>query len=196
MQYTTKLSVVQLASVRLHALVVSILVLALVGGMPDSQAGWITCLPQVVRVASGRWPRWCGQQRRRGPHHDDGRWLNLPHTCSIPLLRSLLLWVLWQLSGQVGPAWARMVPWGLWLWQSAGVLWPWLHRQPEWQGVSWLLWQGQRLLTVSYLGLGLGRLFQLAGEAACRPFVAEGVEVRSGSMVLGLGCLVCGREES
>jgi transposase-like protein len=89
-----------------------------------------------------------------------------------------------------------MVPWGLWLWQSAGVLWPWLHRQPEWQGVSWLLWQGQRLLMVSYLGLGLGRLFQLAGKGACRPFVAEGVEVRSGSMVLGLGCLVCGREES
>lgn len=46
MQYTTKLSVVQLASVRLHALVVlSIVVLALVEGMPDSQAGWITCLP-------------------------------------------------------------------------------------------------------------------------------------------------------
>ena len=132
MQYTTKLSVVQLASVRLHALVVlSILVLALVEGMPDSQAGWITCPPQVVRVASGRRPRRCGQQGRRGSHHDDGRWLNLLHTCSIPLLRSLLLWVLWQLSGQVGPVWVRMVPWGLWLWQSAGVLWPWLHRQEE-----------------------------------------------------------------
>jgi len=42
MQCITKRSIAQLAQVRLHALiVVSVVVLAVMGPMPDSQAGWI-----------------------------------------------------------------------------------------------------------------------------------------------------------
>ena len=48
MQFTTKRSIVQLAQVRVHTVVVlSILVLALLGRMSDSQAGWIIGPPQV-----------------------------------------------------------------------------------------------------------------------------------------------------
>ena len=51
MKSITKRQIVQLAQVRLHALMVlSILALALAGRMPDSQAGWIACPPQVVMV--------------------------------------------------------------------------------------------------------------------------------------------------
>jgi len=43
-------------------------------------------------------------------------WRHLTHTWHIPLLRSLLLWGLWELSGQVGPAWVRLMPWVVWGW--------------------------------------------------------------------------------
>ncbi len=196
MQCSIKRRIIQLVQVRLHVLVVlSVLVLALVGCMPDSQAGWITCPPAQVTVAPGgrrRRPR--GQPGRGGVSYDSSCWLHLSHTWPIPLVRSLLLWGLWHLSGQVGPVWVWMVPWVLGLWRGVGLLWPWLRHQPEWQGVSWLLWQGQRLLMVSYLGLGLGALFQFVGEAASCPSVREGVDVGQVPMI-GLGCLVCGREE-
>ena len=126
MESITKFSLRQLVAVRLHILVVlSILVLALGGHMPDSEAGWVACPPQVVMMAS----------RRKGPNrsqclghgHADEWWLYLSKTYPIPLLRSLLLWALWQLSGRVGPAWVRMVPWALWLWQVMGGRWPWLR---------------------------------------------------------------------
>ena len=194
MQCSIKRRIIQLAQVRLHVLVVlSLLVLAVVGRMPDSQGGWLTCPPQAVIGVPARRGRGC--KERLDQRHDGRCWLHLLYTWYIPLIRSLLLWVFWHLSGPVGPAWVRMVPLGLWLWQRVGVLWPWLRQQPEWQGVSWLLWQGQRLLMVSYLGLGLGALFRFVGEAACRPSVREGIDVGQVPMAVGLGCLVCGREE-
>ncbi|MFQ5341956.1 MAG: hypothetical protein ACE5F6_10470 [Anaerolineae bacterium] len=93
MQFSTKRAIVQLAKARLHALVVlSILVLALLGRMPESQAGWITCPPQVVMLAA---------EGRRRPRRGMGRpangrprpiqWQHLTHTWHIPLVRSLLL---------------------------------------------------------------------------------------------------------
>lgn len=118
---------------RLHLLVVlSILGLALLSRMPDSQAGWLTCPPPVMMVA----PAGRRHRRRRGlgrghTHPRWARWVHLSETWHIPLLRSLLLWALWELSGQLGPAWVRLVPWGLWLWQSSGVFWPGLRGQPE-----------------------------------------------------------------
>jgi len=47
MQCSIKRRIIQLAAVRLHVLVVlSLLVLAIVGRVPDSQGGWITCPPK------------------------------------------------------------------------------------------------------------------------------------------------------
>ncbi|NIO70577.1 MAG: transposase [Anaerolineae bacterium] len=194
MQCSIKRRIIQLAPVRLHVLVVlSLLVLAMVGRVPDSEGGWLTCPPQAVIGVPAHRGRGCKKGLDQG--RDASYWLHLSHTWPILLVRSLLLWGLWHLSGQMGPAWVRMVPWVLGFWQGVGLLWPWLRCQPEWQGVNWLLWQGQRLLMVSYLGLGLGALLRFVGEAASRPSVREGVDVGQVPMVMGLGCLVCGREE-
>jgi len=134
MQYTTKCSIVQLARVRVHVLVVlSVLALAVVSDMPDTQAGWITCPPQVVMVAPASQRRQGEHLGYGGIHHGAACWSYLSRTWYIPVLRSLLLWSLWPLSGQQGPAWVSLVPWLQWLWQLGGVLWPWLRRQPEWR---------------------------------------------------------------
>ncbi len=195
MQCTTKLSIVQLARVRLHALVVfSILVLALMGRMPDSQAGWIACPAQVVMVTpERRW--WRGHRVQGEADHGAVRWLHLCCTWHIPFLRSLLLWGLWHLSGPQGPAWVSLVPWGLWLWQRAGLLWSWLGRQPEWQGGHWLLGHGQRWLMVGYLGLALGTLLRGGPEVTFPPPGLGWSDERQGCWMLSLGCVVCRREE-
>jgi hypothetical protein len=195
-QYSLQRWVVQLVGLRVHALVVlGILVLALVGQVPDSQAGWVTCPPQVVMVTGeGR------RQRRRRPGPPTGSWAwaawgrYLAHTAHLPVARSLLLGGLWQLSGQQGPGWVSLVPWGVWLWRSAGLLWPWLRRQPEWQGIDWLLQQAQRGVLLGYLGLALGRLWQPRPLANLLPPAWEGAEARPALGVLGLGCQVCPRQ--
>ena len=195
-QYNLQRWVVQLVSLRVHALVVlGILVLALVGQVPDSQAGWVTCPPQGVMVTGeGR------RQRRRRPGPPTGSWAwaawgrYLAHTAHLPVARSLLLGGLWQLSGQQGPGWVSLVPWGVWLWRSTGLLWPWLRRQPEWQGIDWLLQQAQRGVLLGYLGLALGRLWQPRPLANLLPPAWEGAEARPALGVLGLGCQVCPRQ--
>jgi transposase-like protein len=53
--------------------------------------------------------------------------------------------------------------------------------------VNWLLWQGQRLVVWSYVGLGLSQAWR--GVAG----LVEGVSLPPGG--LWLGCLVCGRSE-
>jgi transposase-like protein len=195
MQCTTKLPIVQLARVRLHALVVfSILVLALMGRMPDSQGGWITCPPQVVRLAPRGW-RQCSHLGRGKVDHGVVCWLHLFCNWPIPLLRSLLLWGLWHLSGRQGPVWVSLVPWGLWLWQRVGVLWPWLRHQPEWQGGNWLLWHGQQGLMVGYLGLALGTLLRRGPQVTFPPPRLSALDENQGSWALGLGCVGCGRQE-
>jgi len=189
---TTKRSIVQLVQVRLHALVVlSILVLAVLGHMPESQAGWITCPPQVV--APGDW-----RQRERlkcGGAHPGAvcRWY-LSRTWHIPILRSLLLWSLWHLSGQGGSAWLSLIPWVQWLWHLGGLLWPWLLHQPEWQTVCWLLGQGQPLMIAALAGLSLGALLRGQSVTFHLPEMGKWGE-DPGPWMMGLGCTLCGREE-
>jgi len=214
-QYSTKRWIVQLALVRLHVLVVlSILalwncaystglVLALVGQMPDDQAGWVTCPPQVVMVAprgrhQRRSRRW--QCARSWPWATWGRYL--AHTVHLPVLRSGLVWALWHLSGQSGPGWVSLVPWGAWLWHSAGLPWPWLQRQPEWRGVDWLLGQVQRGLLLGYGGLVLIRvdhsqpLFLQTELSPTFTFAAlDGREAGFAPLLLGMSCPMCQREE-
>jgi hypothetical protein len=162
--------------------------------MPDTQAGWITCPPQVVMVAPA-------SQRRQGEHlgygsvhHGVACWPYLSRTWYIPVLRSLLLWSLWHLSGQQGPAWVSPVPWLQWLWHVGGVLWPWLRRQPEWRAGRWLLRQGQPLLIMALAGLSLGAL--LRGRSVTFHLAEMGEsDEGSGLLMMGLGCALCGHEE-
>ena len=150
MKHNTKWSFAQLQS--WHVLVVlSVLALALLGRVPDSQAGWMTCGPHVVslpRVRHHRRPEY-----PRPSFHDrlHGVWRHGSRSWPQPVLRSLLLAVLWSLSGCRGAVVIIGWPWLLWLWQVAAVGWPELAQQPLWRAGRWLLWQGQRVLLVGYV---------------------------------------------
>lgn len=188
MKHTTKRSFAQFQP--WHTLVIlSLLILALLGRMPDSQAGWISCPPQVASLM----PRGSSKSRRccSISFYDRlrGVWCYASDSWSQPFGRSLLLAVLWTLSGRQGPVVIVGWPWLLWLWQGVAVGWPELRHQPLWRGGRWVLWQGQRLLLVGYLGLALRQVRPVEGEevAAGRP--AQG-------LLLGLGCQYCGQEES
>ena len=115
MQGTTRLRVYQLALVVLHALVVlSVLGLALLGQMPGEAAGWLVqpVAPSAgVRLRQPPWVRyrrsgWSGSQWAALGQYLAGSWPSV-------LLRSLAVWGLWALSGGWGPAWLRLLPWGL-----------------------------------------------------------------------------------
>jgi transposase-like protein len=199
MKDTTKNYLLHVAQARLYFLVVlSCLALALLGQMPQSSAGWLTCPPQVatasVASATRRWAGGHGGPEGSGHSHNDERWLWVYRSRYIPLLRSLALWGLWLLNGQQGPAWVRFLPWLLWLWQMGGVFWPWLRRQPEWRLTCWLLWQGQRLALVIYLGLFLGAALRRTLDSMICAWSPETGWSHT-LLPVGSGCVICGREE-
>lgn len=150
------------------------------GQVAESGWGWVSCPPHpVVLMVVGRRRR---AGRLRCPHKGEGEghgWRCHLRTWRVPLLRSLLLLGLWLGSGRVGPGWVVGLPWLVWGWQVSGRVWPGLGQQPEWRGVSWLLWQGQRVVVWSYLGLGLSQMWQAGHQA----------------VGVSLGCVVCGRSE-
>jgi transposase-like protein len=96
--------------------------------------------------------------------------------------------VLWSLSGCRGPVVIVGWPWLLWLWQAAAVGWPELVHQPLWRAGCWLLWQGQRVLLVGYVGLALNQARLASGEETACGKLGSGV-------LLGLGCRQCDRDE-
>jgi transposase-like protein len=181
-----------IAWVRMHGLVViGCLVLALLGQMPESSGGWVSCTPQlggpVAVVQRGRRRRRLG---KREAHQVGGRRGRLEgwRTAAV---RSLALWGLWQLSGEWGPSWVIGLPWLVWLWQWGGHKWPLWQAEAEWQGIGWLLWQGQRLALLGYLGLVVSQ-----GLRAGLENVAYGWrEISEAPLAMGVGCVVCGREE-
>ena len=187
MKHSTKWSFAQFQS--WHILVVlSLLALALLGRVPDSQAGWMTCPPHMVSLP-------CVQHCRRPEYprlsfHDrlHGVWQHGSRSWPQPFLRSLLLAVLWSLGGCRGPVVIIGWPWLLWLWQSVAVGWPELAHQPMWRAGCWLLWQGQRVLLVGYVGLVLYQVWLTGREeiASSKP---------ASAVLLGLGCQQCGKEE-
>ncbi|MFL7811811.1 MAG: hypothetical protein AB8I80_24455, partial [Anaerolineae bacterium] len=170
-----------------HVLAVfSWLGLALLGQPVESQAGWLTCPPPLVML---------GTMPARGKHAPCPRfrervravWCYLRRSWSRPVLRSLLLGVLWAIRG--GQAFPLLVlwPWLLWLWQALAVGWPRLRRLPAWVGGEWVLWHGQRLWMVGSLGLTVYHLACHVGEQRGGP-LAQGA-------LLGMCGLAEEREE-
>ena len=186
MKHTTKQSFAQLQAWHI-LVVVSLAGLALLGHMPDSEAGWVTCPPQYVRL--GHWQS-CKIRRESLSRHDrfQAVWHYARHSWRQPLVRSLLMTGLWVLSGCRGPVVIVVWPWLLWLWQAAVVSWPELGHHRAWRGGHWLLWQGQRLLIVGYLGLVLHRIKAGKGEI-------DGKLPPSLCLSLGLSCPHCSHEE-
>jgi transposase-like protein len=187
MKHTTKADGMHMARVRVHGLVVvSCLVLGLLGRLPESSAGWMSCPPQVSApvvavAASDQRPAW-RVRHRGGTGCGDGAWMSWP----LAAVRSLAVAGLWLLAGCRGPCWLVGLPWLVWAWQVGSRMWPRLGRQPEWQGLGWLVWQGQRLALLGCLG-------QVMSQALRQGIVIDlGVGGQHGalSLVLGLGCVV------
>jgi len=123
--------------------------------------------------------QWCGRRRkykkrRRGATRKTaGYWAARCKSWQVPLTRSILMGVLWQLSGGIGPDWIALMPWVIWL-------------LPEGRGllgkIRESLWQIQRMLLLGYVGLSayhwLDVLFQQGNWG----------------IGIGLGCVVCGAE--
>jgi len=86
------------------------------------------------------------------------------------------------------------LPWLMWLWQAVGRRWPGLRRQPEWQAVNWLVWQGQRLAWAGGLGLLLGWVVREPLDALIQAPWQTGAGATP--LALGMGCVVCGRDEN
>jgi transposase-like protein len=194
MQGTMRRRNAQLLAALWHGLViVSIVALALLGVMVEDQAGWVvpglqyqTCAGVVRTVQGGREP---------AASHDVALWRQLVQTGEIALARSLLLWVLWWWSGQVGPGWLRLWPWLIWLGQVVGLYWPGLRQQRGWRQIAQGLAQGQQWLILGYLGLGVGAWVQQGWshwDGVGRAVPAHGL---GAVRLVGAGCLVCGGEE-
>jgi transposase-like protein len=163
----------------------SLLLLAVLGQPVESQAGWVTCppaLPNLPAVVSRRRNSYacCSLQDRLRRAWRYGR-----QSWPQPVLRSLLLSILWLLGGGQWPALLLGWPWLLWLWQVVAVLWPELGHQPLWRAGTWLLWQGQRVVLVVALGLAWKEIRQ-GGSS---------FPVSGPPLLLGLGCQHCHREE-
>jgi transposase-like protein len=195
MQYTTRVDWSAIFVERLHVLVIlACLSLALLNRMPDSIAGWITQPPMVYVT------RPLAQSVRRRMHsarpvrRGQAGWEYLRGAWPVPLVRSAVLSAVWLSRGCAGPAWIIHLPWAVWLWQVAGLFWPWLGRQPEWrwgQRLSrrlehWTVWVG--------LGLVVANGGQALDVASVTGPVGGSLEPR-GLPIWGLGCVVCGQDQ-
>jgi transposase-like protein len=90
-----------------------------------------------------------------------------------------------MMGGKPWPGWIVGWPWLLWLWQVLAVFWPELGDQPIWRAGHQLLWQGQRVVMVTAVALALKQGKQ----------VEDNAQVSGSSLLLGVGCQYCGREE-
>ncbi|MGB9722468.1 MAG: hypothetical protein ACP5OO_00445 [Chloroflexia bacterium] len=110
----------------------SLLTLAVLGRLPDSQAGWVICPPQMasfppgatVRRSVGGAPSWRLRLRCCGHY--------LCHHWRTPPARSLLLAGLWPAGGRQGPGWVVLVPQLVTGSQAVRAVWPELGRWGCW----------------------------------------------------------------
>jgi transposase-like protein len=169
MQHITKWPITQVG----HTLaLLSVLTLALLGQLPDSQAGWVACPPRIAGFPDhGPEPRPAvAAPSLRARLRCCGHYLR--HSWRAPLTRSLLLAGLWLASGCQGPGWIVLAPWLVTLSRMVRAGWPELARWGPWLLGEEALWHGQRLLVGGYLGLVVGTRRDLGGVP-----------------LVGLGCL-------
>ena len=166
---------------RLHALVVvSVVLNALAGPLPESSLGWVGYPPSVVG--------WCGAGKRRQKERLPllwglslaAGWRQMQRTWIRAFVRSELLAVLSMVRLQPVHSerwvldWAWTLPWAEWLLEGISVAWPWLGRQAEMRalrgGLGWIRWGSVLLL----------------GEEALRQCLTQ----RTSSEFVGYGAMV------
>ncbi len=125
-------------------IVAGMLVSTATGEMRIEQAGWLVY--PVLEATFGEAKRVRKRGKRCLQGENGGYWRVRANTWHVPMLRSLLLWVLWQISGQVGTDWLQLLPWLVWLLPDKGGIVGRLKRG---------LWEVQRMVMVGYLGMSL-----------------------------------------
>jgi transposase-like protein len=186
MKNSTKAGFAQLGFV---LVLLSFLTLALLGQVPTSQAGWIASPPQVPGAATVP----ARKRRRRfvlslaDRLQAVGRYL--VRSWPQPLLRTLLVVLLWWGSGCPGSPGLLGVPLGLWLTQAVLVGWP--RRGRRGSALPGLWAQALPALLGALSGLCLGRWLQ-SGLFSGPPSGAGG-DGRSLPLFLG-GCALGGHE--
>ena len=156
----------------LSILIMASLVFGLAQGLEfETSKGWVI-IGERQGWASNRKAqkvrRWQPWKKR------PGYWKLRRNTWWVVMLRSVALGVLWWTSGRMGPGWLALLPWLIWA----------LPAESSRMGrLKQSLWQVQRMLLLGYAGASLYH-------------VAQGLLFSPGwSVGLGLGCLVCDREE-
>jgi hypothetical protein len=184
MKHITKWFFTQMTVWYLLALL-SLVALALLGRPVESEGGWRIDVPRriVVGRAAVQGQKVC---LRGFSQRVSVLWCYVCHSWWRPGLRSGLIGMLWELSGRRGPLLLAAWPWVVWLWQVLTAGWPELRGRPMWSGIGWMLWQGQRLLVLGYLG-------QVWHQAWLVRETGQGGRPTGGS-VLALGYLSCGGE--
>ena len=157
----------------LSILLIASLLLGLVQGVTAKNVGaWKIEVPEMWR-----WRK--RKQKRRGKYRAclrkmPGYWAIRSKSWRVPLLRSLFVWMLWQLSNRVGPGWLAVLPWLIWMLPGEDHG-PWMHIQEY-------LWQVQRIVMLGYIGLSGYHLLEGLNQPGSR------------AIGLGIGCVVCGGE--
>ena len=163
MKHTTKQSSKQLCT---HLLmVVSLLAILALGRSVDSLSGWIACPPRPPCLSQ---PLYGGNKRNGISLRGRGNrmWCYIADSWPRPFLRSLLLAVLYSVTGHQTPAWLVGWPWLLWLWQMMTTIWPELGQYTLWRNGGKLSWQGQQLVMCGSLSLGLSMWIREVAESS------------------------------
>ncbi len=107
----------------------------------ESSLGWIACPPTVISLETKSKKQKQSSQRAKDRQYVQLRagWRYGCQSWKRPLLRSILLWGLWQLSGWQSGAWLVSVPWLEWGMELLSYSWPWLGQQLEMRAIRWSL---------------------------------------------------------
>ena len=118
MKHSTKSDWAHIVVVRMHLLViVSCLGLGLLGQIPKSSGGWVSCPPPIATWSGGRrYAGECKSRKVRGHRGNGGEWRSMLDGWHIPLLRSVALWGLWLIGGRWGSGGLVGLAWLVWAW--------------------------------------------------------------------------------
>lgn len=145
--------------------VVSVVLTALLGQLPESSLGWVSNPPQMF----GGWEIHEKRKREQRLYAQglslSAGWERLRSTWVRALVRSELLATLnlvrieWVHGQQWVLDWAWVLPWAEWILEGLSVAWPWLGRQPEMRVLCWgvrrLRWASLLVCSAQVVGHGL-----------------------------------------